>query len=250
MFKSFISTRSKSKRQARFIEAAHYIATYSFPLHVIERAQRFLDDTALPDARRGLKNYFVAHAHHLHTRKGDTLPHLAMPSQDVDALWHEFILNTADYARFCERAFGQMLHHVPAPASQSATREAQRAASARSYLATQAARADLEQLAPASLARLGGIASLFAVTGAVSAEFPFQLTMIEIEAEAQRLRTSTASAHSSGSTAADAGVCFGHCGDGGEGRGAAWGGSQDDGGGSDSGGDGGGGDGGGGGCGS
>ena len=37
-----------------------------------------------------------------------------MPSQVVDDLWHEFILFTRDYGAFCQRAFGQFLHHTPA----------------------------------------------------------------------------------------------------------------------------------------
>src|SRR5262245_23701946 len=32
---------------------------------------------------------------------------LAMPSQAVDVAWHEFILSTRLYQRFCERGFGR-----------------------------------------------------------------------------------------------------------------------------------------------
>jgi len=39
---------------------------------------------------------------------------VAMPSQAVDDLWHEFILYTKNYDAFCRRAFGQFLHHSPA----------------------------------------------------------------------------------------------------------------------------------------
>ncbi|MEZ5704052.1 MAG: hypothetical protein R3E56_01155 [Burkholderiaceae bacterium] len=38
----------------------------------------------------------------------------AKPSQAVDELWHEFILHTKSYERFCRKAFGQFLHHTPA----------------------------------------------------------------------------------------------------------------------------------------
>lgn len=41
---------------------------------------------------------------------------VAMPSKAVDAAWHAFILDTRAYARFCEKAFGRMLHHTPAEA--------------------------------------------------------------------------------------------------------------------------------------
>jgi hypothetical protein len=36
-----------------------------------------------------------------------------MPSAAVDDAWHEFILFTRDYDRFCQKAFGQFLHHTP-----------------------------------------------------------------------------------------------------------------------------------------
>lgn len=41
---------------------------------------------------------------------------VAMPSQVVDDLWHEFILFTRQYQRFCTGAFNRYLHHTPAEA--------------------------------------------------------------------------------------------------------------------------------------
>ncbi|NKE56056.1 hypothetical protein FXN61_04115 [Lentzea sp. PSKA42] len=35
------------------------------------------------------------------------------PSKQVDLGWHQFILNTHDYAEFCDRAAGRFIHHVP-----------------------------------------------------------------------------------------------------------------------------------------
>lgn len=49
---------------------------------------------------------------------------VSMPSQAVDDLWHDFILFTRQYERFCEQAFGQYLHHTPVeamPARDTAT---------------------------------------------------------------------------------------------------------------------------------
>lgn len=46
---------------------------------------------------------------------------VAMPSQAVDDAWHEFILFTRQYRRFCDRAFGRFLHHTPAEAMASPT---------------------------------------------------------------------------------------------------------------------------------
>ncbi len=36
-----------------------------------------------------------------------------MPSHAVDEAWHGFILCTARYSAFCEKAYGRFLHHHP-----------------------------------------------------------------------------------------------------------------------------------------
>ncbi|MBI4743027.1 MAG: hypothetical protein HY777_16085 [Betaproteobacteria bacterium] len=46
---------------------------------------------------------------------------VAMPSQAVDDAWHEFILFTRQYQRFCADAFGRFLHHTPAEAMRTPT---------------------------------------------------------------------------------------------------------------------------------
>jgi hypothetical protein len=46
---------------------------------------------------------------------------VSMPSQVVDDAWHEFILFTRHYDKFCRAAFGRFLHHTPAEAMVSAT---------------------------------------------------------------------------------------------------------------------------------
>jgi hypothetical protein len=38
---------------------------------------------------------------------------IGMPSHAVDEAWHGFILCTGRYARFCDDAYGQFLHHHP-----------------------------------------------------------------------------------------------------------------------------------------
>lgn len=38
---------------------------------------------------------------------------IGMPSRAVDEAWHGFILCTARYTAFCERAYGRYLHHHP-----------------------------------------------------------------------------------------------------------------------------------------
>jgi hypothetical protein len=38
---------------------------------------------------------------------------IGMPSHAVDEAWHGFILCTARYAAFCDKAYGRFLHHHP-----------------------------------------------------------------------------------------------------------------------------------------
>jgi hypothetical protein len=49
---------------------------------------------------------------------------VSMPSQVVDDAWHEFILFTRQYDKFCRHGFGRFLHHTPAAAMSSPTRPA------------------------------------------------------------------------------------------------------------------------------
>ena len=35
------------------------------------------------------------------------------PSEEQDAMWHDFILFTKNYTDFCQTFFGRYLHHVP-----------------------------------------------------------------------------------------------------------------------------------------
>jgi len=56
---------------------------------------------------RGLRQFFLAC---LRSRR----KFVAMPSQVVDAMWHEFILHTRAYRDWCQLALGWFLHHTPA----------------------------------------------------------------------------------------------------------------------------------------
>lgn len=42
-------------------------------------------------------------------------PRGVVPSKQVDAAWHAFILHTRPYTEFCERHFGGYLHHDVTP---------------------------------------------------------------------------------------------------------------------------------------
>lgn len=46
---------------------------------------------------------------------------VAMPSQVVDDAWHEFILFTRQYQKFCRQGLGRFLHHTPAEAMRAPT---------------------------------------------------------------------------------------------------------------------------------
>lgn len=46
---------------------------------------------------------------------------VAMPSQVVDDAWHEFILFTRQYEKFCRNGFGRFLHHTPAEVMRTPT---------------------------------------------------------------------------------------------------------------------------------
>lgn len=56
---------------------------------------------------RGLRQFFLAG---LNSRRKA----VAMPSQVVDAMWHEFILHTRAYRAWCHATLGWFMHHTPA----------------------------------------------------------------------------------------------------------------------------------------
>lgn len=93
------------KRQAK--KRLAFIQQYRFPKIV---QQRFLQDhpmsaQELAQVEWGMRHFFMIAA----TRRGQ----LAMPSKIVDEYWHHFLLSTRFYQKFCEQAFGQILHHLP-----------------------------------------------------------------------------------------------------------------------------------------
>jgi hypothetical protein len=97
----------------------------------LDRVNRVVTDVELPDAVRktcpwqprelvdtGLRQWLRCAGAAL---RDDRV--IGMPSHAVDEAWHRFILCTAQYAHFCEQAYGQFLHHHPeggAPASVAA----------------------------------------------------------------------------------------------------------------------------------
>lgn len=77
--------------------------------------QLSLEDCMLVCA--GLRQFFLCYL-----KSG--FGYVSMPSQVVDDLWHALILDTREYRRFCQRAFGRFLHHRPAWALSGKARQA------------------------------------------------------------------------------------------------------------------------------
>jgi hypothetical protein len=87
-----------------------FIREFALPPGLYEKLREKHPHLSLKDCQlvgHALRQFFLAY---LKSRRQE----IAMPSQVVDDLWHEFILYTHAYAQFTRRAFGRFLHHVPA----------------------------------------------------------------------------------------------------------------------------------------
>ena len=108
-----LAIHANSRRLAR----ARFIDGFRFPPGIRERVRKRypqLTDSDLDRVLSGLATWFqLSHA------AGRSV--LSMPSQVVDAAWHEFILFTRNYRSFCHKALGRFLHHTPAEAMRSPT---------------------------------------------------------------------------------------------------------------------------------
>jgi hypothetical protein len=94
----------------REYQRAEFIRTYNWPPQLLDKLNGKYPhftrkETSL--VSKGLRQFFMAYL------KGGLKP-VSMPSEVVDELWHEFILYTRSYKEFCDRAFGDFLHHSPA----------------------------------------------------------------------------------------------------------------------------------------
>lgn len=101
------------RRRAREL----FIDGYVFPPGIRGRVRKrypHLTDEHLDLVFGALREYF-----HLCRKAGARM--LAMPSQVVDAAWHEFILFTRNYEHFCRGGLGRFLHHTPAEAMRTPT---------------------------------------------------------------------------------------------------------------------------------
>lgn len=97
-------------RKRRLQRRRDYIRNYDFPAGLDRKlSARYphLGPGEIKQVFTGLRHFFLLS---LDARRRM----VAMPSQAVDVLWHEFILYTRNYERFCRDSFGTFLHHTPA----------------------------------------------------------------------------------------------------------------------------------------
>ena len=110
----FFSTYQKAQISRR----EKLIDKYAFPPSLSNKvAEKYphLSDQQATEVVEGMREYF--HVCNIARHKM-----IAMPSQAVDVAWHEFILFTRDYKKFCDKALGRFLHHTPAEAMSSQTK--------------------------------------------------------------------------------------------------------------------------------
>lgn len=86
----------------------------------------------------------------------------ALPSQAVDAAWHEFILLTRQYDKFCGHAFGRFLHHSPAQGMETPTEAGEEL---RRAWRLACAHEEIDPKRPARLPRLFALDATLAIPG-------------------------------------------------------------------------------------
>ena len=202
-------------RQVRRRDRSRFIDDYPYQRYLDKRLAAKRPELT-PTQRElvfvGLKEYF-----HLCNDAGVRL--VAMPSQVVDDAWHEFILFTRQYQRFCNQALGKFLHHTPAEAmatptmAQDGIRRAWRLACARD---------SVDPKAPARLPLLFAIDGMLGIANG----FKYQLDCMAAGQAgsgycASHIGCGGGCAGDSGSAASDSGSgdsgsgCSGGCGGGG-----------------------------------
>ena len=96
LFAFIIWKRRRRKKQILYIERYHFPQRLTDQLLI---RYPHLSESDCELVLRGLRQYFLI------CRRASGM--VAMPSQVVDVAWHEFILFTRDYERFCQRAMGR-----------------------------------------------------------------------------------------------------------------------------------------------
>jgi len=105
------------QKQARHKQRIKYIENYFFHKGIRKKVSTkypHLTDDQLDLVFYALKDYF-----YFCLLANNKI--VAMPSQIVDDVWHEFILSTRFYSKFCTKSLGRFLHHTPTEAMSSPT---------------------------------------------------------------------------------------------------------------------------------
>lgn len=100
----------RSWRRSRAAARADFVRRYMLPKGTFDKLRARYPSLTIKECQlvaQALRQFFLAYV------TGGFRP-VSMPSQVVDALWHEFILHTRTYDHFCTRAFGRFMHHTPA----------------------------------------------------------------------------------------------------------------------------------------
>jgi len=110
-FSVYAFYKAKQKRRRAFIESYQFNSAIS---QKVKEHYPHLTDAQLHLVIDGLRDYF-----YICNKAGRKM--VSMPSQVVDVAWHEFILFTREYKRFCSKSFGRFLHHTPTEVMRSRT---------------------------------------------------------------------------------------------------------------------------------
>jgi hypothetical protein len=95
---------TRARRRAR--RGEQFILGYEFPEHIRRKLKREAPEVEWDPIEVALREWLVCCAYRRRRP-------LAMPSRAVDFAWHAFILDTAAYRDFCDRAYGRFLDHFP-----------------------------------------------------------------------------------------------------------------------------------------
>ncbi|MCF7971078.1 MAG: hypothetical protein K9L22_07925 [Methylococcaceae bacterium] len=109
------ATLYNAYKKSQTLKRSALIDSYAFPQTMtrnICKKYPHLNTQQAEQVIDGLREYF-----HICNIAGKY--RVAMPSQVVDVAWHEFILFTLQYKKFCTKALGRFLHHTPAEAMPS-----------------------------------------------------------------------------------------------------------------------------------
>ncbi|TAG72630.1 MAG: hypothetical protein EAZ24_12270 [Burkholderiales bacterium] len=180
-----VRAQRKRKAQRSFIQAYVFPDTLRRKVH---QRHPHLAERALDDVFAALREWFLLLQRHPREKFG-------MPSRVVDDAWHEFILMTRLYQRFCEQGFGNYVHHEPNQANAE-----QNSAALGRTLERSGGRAALQSVGALGVASGVAVAGavLFAIDGKLGVENGFTYSPDALDAIERDYRASVASSSGGG----------------------------------------------------